>query len=67
MKKAENSKYQKYRVSSKNFKVIKEIKNGSFGSVYSVINTKTNKKYAAKVLNQRIGEDEYKQMVNREI
>lgn len=59
--------HEKLFVNINNFNIISKIDSGSFGSVYSVQNTITNKEYAAKILNSSNSDDLFSQMINREI
>ncbi|KAK8850271.1 hypothetical protein M9Y10_018399 [Tritrichomonas musculus] len=61
------SKYKKYMVDIKNFKIEHQIQSGGFGSIFSVQNIKTGDILAAKIINKQKDESQYKKMINREI
>lgn len=55
-----------FLVNLKDFKVIKELNSGSFGSIYSVEHQKTKEQFAVKVI--KGGNDlSFKKMINREV
>lgn len=62
-----HSKYKKYVVDIKNYKIQHQIQKGGFGSIYSVRNVQTGEIFAAKIINMHVNESQYKKMVNREI
>ncbi|KAK8883959.1 hypothetical protein M9Y10_043061 [Tritrichomonas musculus] len=61
------SKFHKFTVDIKDYKIIQRLGAGGFSSVYSVQNLKTGENMAAKVLNLNNNEEKCKQMINREI
>ncbi|KAK8839529.1 hypothetical protein M9Y10_031888 [Tritrichomonas musculus] len=63
----QNQRYRSFHVDINDYKINQQIQNGGFGIVYSVINKKTNKILAAKVLHTKLDENQYKKMINQEI
>ncbi|KAK8890149.1 hypothetical protein M9Y10_034909 [Tritrichomonas musculus] len=61
------SRFCRYIVDIKDFKMIERIGGGGFGSVFLVQNLKTGENNAAKVINLNGSEEYYKRMINREI
>ena len=59
--------YKKFIVDVKNYRLIKELNSGGFGSVCSVENLETGEYCAAKVLDTHKDPMQYKRMINREI
>lgn len=57
----------KHRLNLKNYKKLDRINSGGYGTVFKVQEIKTKQLYAAKVLQRYGREEEYKNMVNREI
>ena len=63
----QSTNYQKFRINIKDYKILKQLQSGGYGTVYSVQNIKTSNIYAAKVLNTHSDEAQYKKMIDREI
>lgn len=59
--------HNRFLVDLKNYEHIKELASGSYGSVHSVKDKKTNKLYAAKVLVDGYDDKDSQTLINREI
>lgn len=57
----------KFKIDIKNFKIVREIQKGGFGSVYSVQDLRTNEYFAAKIINNSKPDELSKKMISREI
>lgn len=70
MKKGEKNRMRlpdKFKIDVSNFKIISKLKSGSYGSVYTVLDTKTFQQYAAKVLFTDEDKIQYQKLINREV